>query len=214
MLVGKTFESEEKIMTLADIIALIVAVAILVAGALIGFGRVLKASTKGILGIIISIVICYFFGGLIYRWGAIETLLQNFASLWTGSSNAFLSFLEKIRLEMIVYYIVLFIVVQIIRIVIVAIIKRVSESNNIVIKIFDRTLGAILFLAEIFALLLLVFQTVYWIGGSAAESFANGLGDGLLGWLFEHNPLNAFVDDVSDAEIAEEAVAAVVAAFA
>ncbi len=72
----------------------------------------------------------------------------------------------KIRLDVVIYYIILFVVVQLLRIIIVMIIKHVTQSKNVIIRIINRTLGAVLFLA---------LKIIGWVGGDTAMNLYDSL---------------------------------------
>lgn len=177
-------------MITADWIALAVLLGVALLGALIGFGRGLKFFTSGIFGIVFSVFLCYILGGLIYGIPFVQDLLNKFASLWAN-----VHFLTVIHLEIIVYYILLFVVFQILRIIIVKILKGVFESKFILIKIINKVLGAVLLAGILVLLTLLVFQLISWVGGDTAVQFDLMLSEsGFLGGLYRNNPLWALVN--------------------
>ena len=177
-------------MITADWIALAVIAGVAVIGALIGFGKGLKFFTSGIFGIVFSVFLCYILGGLIYGIPFVQDLLNKFASLWEN-----VHFLTVIHLEIIVYYILLFIVFQILRIIIVKILKGVFEAKFIVIRIINKVLGAVLLVGILVLLTLLVFQLVSWVGGDTAIQLDEMLSEsGFLGGLYRNNPLWALVN--------------------
>ena len=175
------------------ILALILLFCIL--GMLFGFGKGLKFFTRGIIGFIISIFICYALGGIIYNIGFVARALDSFRNSLAGKGNSFCKFLLKIQIDIIVYYVALFIVVTILRIIIVHIIKRFFEIQNVVLIIINKFFGVILFVAAFFVLLLLVFFVIGLIGGTTELNFYSKLTDSNLGldWLYEYNPFMKIV---------------------
>jgi len=154
-------------------------------GAFLGFGKVLKIFTSGIFGIIISVVICYLFGGIILSWPFVQDLLAKLASFWED-----VEFLNAIHLEIIISYIVLFLLVTIVRIIIVKILKGVFEIKFIVFKILNKFFGMVAFAGLMLLLMLFAFQIIGWIGGSTAATVENAFSGGkILIWLYENNPL-------------------------
>lgn len=178
---------------LADWIAIGAVAGLALLGMLLGFGKGLKFFTSGIFGIIISVFICYCLGGFILTIPFVGDLLAKFAALWRGKENFFFNILTKIRLEIIVYYIVLFIVVQLARIIIVRLIKRVFEIKFILIKIINKVFGAVLFVGMGILIALLVLQIIHWVGGETAVSLLQKLDGSVfkLDKLFLNNPLNS-----------------------
>lgn len=184
-------------MVTADWIAIAVAAAAIVLGALFGFGKSLKFFTSGIFGIIISVFICYTLGGLILDLKFVQELLNKFTGALTDK-NGFCDFLLKIHIDIVVYYIVLFIVVQLARILIVTILKHIAESNNIVFKIINKVAGAAFMLVIIALISLFVFQVIYWIGGSTSAGFLAKLEGSFfkLDKLYVNNPLVSLPDRI------------------
>ena len=177
-------------MIAADWAAIVAVLVVGALGAFLGFGKGLKFFTGGIFGIIISVFVCYCIGGLVLDFKFVQEILNKFTSALTDK-NGFCDFLLKIRIDLIVYYIVLFIIVQLARILIVYILKHIAESNNVVFKVVNRTLGAIFFLIVFALIALFVFQIIHWIGGSTAAGFRLKLEGSAfkLDKLFENNPL-------------------------
>ncbi len=188
-------------MIIADWAVIIGVVVCCILGAILGFGKCLKFFTKGIFGIIISVIVCYCVGGTILHIGFMQDLLAKIASGWTGKEGFFYNFLTKIRLEVVIFYILLFIVVQLARILIVSILKSVVEANNVVMKVINKFFGAVLMTAFVAMLALLVLQIIYWVGGSTAENVENALSGSLLqlNKVFTHNPIAGLVDYIKNA---------------
>ncbi len=182
-------------MIVADWIALALVLIVGVVGALVGFGKGLDILTGGIVGILISIFICYSLGGLIMDIGFVKELMNKFVAALTDK-NGFCTFLLKIHIEVVVFYIVLLVVVQIARWLLVKLVKVILEINNIVFKVFNKILGIILFLAVFMLIVLFVFQIISWIGGSTAANFLIKLDGSKFGIdkLFLNNPLMSLKD--------------------
>lgn len=182
----------------ADWIALGAIVLFALLGAIFGFGKGLKFFTSGIFGIVISVFVCYCLGGFVLELQFVQDLLAKISSGWVGKEGFFYDFLTKIHLEIIIYYIILFIVVCVLRRILVSLLKHVVEINFLPVKIINKVLGAALFVCAVTLLALVVFQIVYWVGGSTAENFRTVLADSAfkLDRLFENNPLNSIVEQV------------------
>ena len=165
-------------MIVADWVFLGIIVGGLALGALLGFGRVFKMFTTGIFGIIISIVVCFLIGAAFI--GVAEPLLNKLAGAITANDNWFCQFLGKINIQIVLYYVIMFVVVWILRFIIVKVIKAISESENKVIKILNRLFGAFLFLAILLVIGFLIIRLIGWVGGSSADSFYEYLQTGTL----------------------------------
>ena len=179
-------------MLTADYIILGLLVLFVLVGSLVGFGKGLKFFTSGIFGIIISVFVSYVIFGLVLSWDIVADLLDRFTS-WLREQGSVGTFFADIHIDMVVLAVVLFLIVQIVRMIIVKILKSIFEINNIFIKVINKIFGAVFFAAVFVVLLLFVFQIVSWIGGDTAANFAEQLKDSVfrLDDLFANNPLNA-----------------------
>lgn len=185
-------------MVTADWIALGVLVVAALIGLLLGFGKCLKFFTGGIIGFFISLVVVYFFLGVVSGWGFVRDLMSKLHEAMVNADNGFVDFLLKIGIEKIILAIAMFIIVQIARIIIVAIIKGIVETNNVVMRAINKFFGMVLMLAVGVMVTLILFQIVAWVGGSSAESLRNYLtGAFRLEWVFDHNPLNWLFKSIS-----------------
>lgn len=165
-------------------IGIIVFVALCVLlGFAMGFGKSLKFLTKGIFGIAIAIVACVMFGGTIQSIDFIQKLIIQL----NEKSDLF----RHISLGVIVYYVVLFIVFQIIRKIIVAIICHIDSAENKVMKFFSKIFGAVLFGAFSIGLILLVVAALKTFEN---YDFANEIllkvQEGALEFIYSNNPIN------------------------
>lgn len=184
-------------MIIADWVAVGAVALFILFGLLAGFGKGLKFFTGGIFGVIISVFVCYCLGGLILKLQFVQDLLDKFRDVWAGGKAA--GVLNKIHLDLIVYYIALFIVIQIIRVIVVAVLKHLLEIDMVVFKIINKILGALFFLAILIFLTLTVFQIISWVGGETARDFEKLLEGSFfkLDKLFENNPLLSLRDRIS-----------------
>ena len=115
-----------------------------------------------------------------------------------SDKNGFCDFLIDIRIDLVVYYIALFTVVSIIRIIIVLIIKNISEADNTVMKVLNKAFGVVLFAAALIILTLTTFHIIALIGGNTADNFANLLSGSAfrLDKLFENDVLENVINNL------------------
>ena len=173
-------------MNAVDSVTLIVAIILAGLGLALGFGRTLKFFTKGIFGFILSIFICASFGGMIAGIPAVAE--------WIGGLNAKLgeawSFLGTIHLATVIYYVVLFFVVQLVRILVVKLIAGLFSADVLPVRIVNRVLGAALMVAAVLLLLLLAFAIVAIFGETQGViDFVSKLDGTFLGTLYANNPI-------------------------
>ena len=176
-------------MVTADFIFIAGLVVFAILGLALGFGKQLSILTKGIFGIIISVVICYFVFGLVYNIPFVQSLLEKFKEYLISTDKPIVQFLLKIRIDIIAYAVALFLVVTILRIIIVLIIKNVMEIESTPMKIINKTLGLVLGIAVCIAIGLIVMQIMYLSGdGSVPESMQGSFFH--LDVIYQNNPLN------------------------
>lgn len=184
-------------MITADVIVLAVLAACVILGAGLGFGKVLRFITGGIIGKIISLVICYFLFGVVLHFGFVQDLLLKFTTALSDNGSWICNLLLSIRIDLIVFAIALFIVVQILRKIVVYIIANVMEINNKAVSVINRILGIALLLAFNIMLMLIAFQIIAWISGTDGAFYTNLEGSVFgLDKLFVNNPLNSVFESI------------------
>lgn len=184
-------------MITADVIVLAVLTACVILGAGLGFGKVLRFITGGIIGKIISLVICYFLFGVVLHFGFVQDLLLKFTTALSDNGSWICNLLLSIRIDLIVFAIALFIVVQILRKIVVYIIANVMEINNKAVSVINRILGIALLLAFNVMLMLIAFQIIAWISGTDGAFYTNLEGSVFgLDKLFVNNPLNSVFESI------------------
>lgn len=184
-------------MITADIIVLAVLAACIVLGAALGFGKGLRFITGGIVGKLISLVICYFLFGIVLNFGFVQDLMQKLTTALNDNGSWICNLLLSIRIDLIAFAIVLFIVVQLLRKLVVHIIANVMEINNKVISVINRLLGIVLLVAFVVMLTLIAFQVIAWISGTDGAFYSNLDGSAFgLDKLFVNNPLNSVFESI------------------
>ena len=174
-----------------DAITILVAIAFAGLGLLMGFARTLRFFTKGIFGFILSIFICATFGGMIAGIPAVARLVERINAALT---NAW-SFLGKIRLETIIYYILLFFVVQIVRIILVRFVCAVFEIDVLPMRLINKLLGMVLMVAAVFLLTLLVLAVFRMVEDTSfVQDILQKIDGTFLGKLYENNPVKFVVE--------------------
>jgi len=183
-------------MIIADMVALGGALLFAIIGLIFGFGKGLKFITGGIFGFILSIAICYVISGFVLEISFVNEFAMGINEALSADGNVFFDFLVKINAGFIVVYIIMFVAVQLVRIIIISILKSIFEINNGFMKFINKTFGIILYLAIGAALALVAFQIIAWIGGDSAESFRALLEGSVLklDWIYDNNPLKAIME--------------------
>lgn len=178
-------------MQVIDWIAIGVVLVSVLFGLLFGFGKLLKFFTGGIIGVLISIVVTYFCFGVVSSWVFVRDVMAKLLEAMQNANNSFVNFLIKIGIEKIILAVAIFIVVQILRIIIVKIIKSIVEIDNPVAKTINRLFGLVLMLAVACMVWLLVFHVIQLVGGETALSVRSNIEGSVfkLDWVFDNNPL-------------------------
>ena len=162
-----------------DSVTLIVGLLIAALGFAVGFGRALRFFTKGIFGIVISVFVCATFGGMI---AGIPAVGNRIADLDKSLGN--------IHLGTIVYYVVLFFAVQIVRIIVVKLIGGIFSADNVVMRVINRFLGMAFTVAAVLLLVLLIFGIFrIFEDTSFVSGIVKDLEGSFLGSLYANNPV-------------------------
>lgn len=176
------------------IVGLVVSILV---GYLLGFGKTLKFCTGGIIKHIIAIWFCITFGGMIASIPAISDIIAR-GNEYFGQYAAILA---RINVASIIFYIILFVVVELVRLILVVLVRKVFEPKDKktviggVRNIINRALGAILFgafwmvlvwaILAALALLTDVEAINTWLTEIAGDKAAR-----LIYALYEHNPID------------------------
>lgn len=184
-------------MITADVIVLVALLICIVLGSFMGFGKGLRLFTGGVFGRIISVVICYFLFGIVLSWDFVQDLLLRFTTMLSEQDTWICNLLLKIRIDMIVFALALFIVVQILRHLVVHIIAGVMEVDNKVMRVFNKILGVVLFLAFAVVFMLVIFQIIAWVSGTDGGFYQSLQGSAFgLDKIFTDNPLNSVFESI------------------
>ena len=173
-------------MNIIDIVTIAVLVGMGILGLICGFGKSLKRFTGGIVGIIISVFVCTAIGGMVLSIGPVAEIVSNL----NANLAAKAAFLDKIHAGLIIYYIVLFLVVQILRIIVVKVICKIFEADNKPMKVINRILGLIFVPAVTLLFVLLLFAVFKAVEDTAfIQSILEKLEGTILLKLYEANPI-------------------------
>lgn len=183
-------------MIVADYIILILILGMALVGVLIGFGKSLKLLTKGIVGILISIVNCYFLFGLVIHIGFVEAFMNLIIQGLRNASNWFCDFLLFIHIEMITVGVLLFILIMVVKKIIVVLISKAVESDHIILKVINKTLGAFLGVAVVVIVGLIVMQITYAIKGTEIAFLQNSFFG--LDKIYLNNPMAKIIDRLKE----------------
>lgn len=186
-------------MITADFIAIGVIILFALIGISSGFGRGLKFFTSGIFGKIISVIVCYFLFGLVLELDFVQGWLEKFVVFLAEKNNFICNVLLKLRIDLIAFAVVLFVIVQIARKILVAILCGIFESEVLLMQILNKILGLVLYLFMLCILVLIVFQVISLIGGNVAQSVANYFAGSKLSLdkLFLDNPLLSIIETIT-----------------
>lgn len=187
-----------------DYIALAVLLVCILIGATAGFGKVLKFITKGITGKIISVVVCYFIFGVVYSWEFVQNLLNKIMAYIPPESNFFFRILHSIRLEVVVLAIILFVIVQLLRVLVVNLIDKIVEIDTPVMKVINKTLGVALTISAVLMLTSIIFSFSAIFGQGTDGTIYKAIEGSFIGIdnLYKNNPVTkAIVDMINNINI-------------
>ncbi|MCR4661123.1 MAG: hypothetical protein K5765_03870 [Clostridia bacterium] len=98
----------------------------LILGFALGLGRSLSIFITGIFGVIISIILCFAFGGLIAKIPFVADKIVELNAFFMSKSE----FLGKIKLATIIYFVILFLIFQVVRFILAKIIKKALKPTK------------------------------------------------------------------------------------
>lgn len=173
-------------MNIIDIITIIVLIFSLILGLARGFGKSLKSFTKGVFGIVLSVFVCISLGGMI----ANIPFVGEFINKVNASIALKAEFLAKLKLGIWVYYLVLFFVVQILRLIVVKIVADIFDNDSQVMRFINKFLGAVFAPTAVFMFVLLVLALFKSFENlNVVQSILSELKDSYLLILYHHNPI-------------------------
>lgn len=179
-------------MHIVDIVTIVSAIVLALLGFISGFGKALKNLTKGVGGFIISIFVCAAIGGAILGTDVVGSLVGKLNDFFMSKAEI----LGKIKLAVIVYYILLFIAVQILRIIVVKCICRLlegdkkSKSENKLLKAINKILGVAFVPAVAMVFLLVALAVLKLIDDvSFVQDMLMEIDGTVLHTLYVNNPI-------------------------
>ncbi len=177
----------------ADYLAIGGACLFAVLGAALGFGRSLRVLNKGLVGRAITLVITYFLLGIIISMEQTKSAQANFVEYLQAQNNAFCNFLIKIRIEIVLTAVCVFIAVMLVQLLVVNVLAGILESQTGGIKLLNSILGVLLGVAGFIALVIIVLEVSYLVGGGAEGAMAENLKGSFFGLdkIYLDNPLSA-----------------------
>lgn len=184
-------------MTTIDFIAFGTVVAAALCGMAVGFGKGLNIFAKGVLGRVVSVIVCYFLFSLVLNIPFVQSLLTKFTDYLAAQDNFLCNLLLKIRIDLIVYAIGLFVLVEIAKAIVFKIVGGVFEIKSTPVIVVNKSLGVIFFLILIAILWLVVTQILAWTTGVDGSVYQFMQGSAFkLDVLFANNPLNVFFEKI------------------
>ena len=179
-------------MILYDYAAICVLAVFAGVGALIGFGRQLKILSKGIIGIATAAAVCYCLSGMIFGIPWVQAFMEKISVSIGATDNAFAKFLLTIRIEKIIVIAITFFAALLIIKVISRTVAKIAEADNVVIRVTDKTLGALWGGFVALLLSLVALSVLYIVKGEEISSVFEGSFFG-IDRLFTDNPIRAFI---------------------
>ena len=186
-------------MNVADLIALGVIIVVALLGAGLGFGRFLGVLTHGIVGKIVSVIVCYFIFGIVLDWEITKNLIAKFIEFMQSQDNFFCNILLKLRIDLVAFAIALFFVVQLLKKFLAFLIRALFEIDLFVIRLINKVLGVILAVLVLIMATLIIFQIMSLGGTETVGKITSWLSGSLFGLdkLFLENPLLSIFESFS-----------------
>ncbi|MBO7345162.1 MAG: hypothetical protein J6U92_04410 [Clostridia bacterium] len=186
-------------MNVADLIAIGTILIVALIGAGLGFGRFLSFLSRGIVGKVLSIVVCYFIFGIVLDWPIVKNLLTAFVEFMQSKDNFFCNILLNIRIDLIAFAVVLFFAVQLLKKIFTALVRWLFEIDFFAIRIVNKIFGVILAVLTLIIATLLIFQLLSFSGAGTIEKITSCLSGSAFGLdkLFIENPLLSIIESIN-----------------
>ena len=168
-----------------------------VAGLHFGFGKVLEAVAKGIVGKIVSAFITYAIFGLVLELAFVKELMASFVT-FLSEKGAIGKILLMTRIELVAVAVALYFIVRLALKLMVKLVSAIMSADNALMSFINKTLGVVLSLAFTTIIVLLVFQVLFWVSGQDGGAY-QALSQTFLKLdrLYLNNPLNAIIDSIA-----------------
>ena len=103
--------------------------------------------------------------------------------------------MQTIHLESVLFYVILFFVVQIVRIILVRFVCAVFEIDVLPMRLINKVLGMVLMVAAVFLLTLLVLAVFRMVEDTSfVQDILQKIDGTFLGKLYENNPVKFVVE--------------------
>ena len=99
----------------------------------------------------------------------------------TANENWFCQLLGKLNVQNVLYYVIIFVIVWVLRFIVVKVISSASKSENKAVKAVNRLAGSIFLLGILLALGFSILYVIGWVGGQTSVDFYDYLNTGKLG---------------------------------
>lgn len=173
-------------MNLINAISLGLLIITALAGYGMGFGKSLKVITNGPVGFAISIFVCIAFGGTLIN----SPIIIEFVDIINDKATEAWQFFQYLYIGKVVFYVVLFFVVQIARKIVISIISKIHDSQNSVVVFINRFFGAVLCVSFMAGMVLLAFAGIrFFEETSLAQTVLDKISDSYLIVIYTNNPI-------------------------
>ncbi|MCL1945060.1 MAG: hypothetical protein FWF56_04570 [Firmicutes bacterium] len=171
---------------IVSIYAIILLAMVFVFGYYMGMGKVLQVYKSGIFGIAINICLAIMFGGLIRGIPQVQDLLNN---IQVELGNRF-EILRNIPLETIIFYVLFFLALTIIKIFLINFFKIHDNSKVFVLRFVSRLCGAFANVLFFVGLALIFFALLHYFKDTIVyDTIVQGIKESWVEWLFVNNPI-------------------------
>lgn len=176
-------------MKVIDFIVIGLIIISIILGIVFGISKRLKKSF-GVLSWILSLITALTILSFVLSFAGIKDLLTNITSTMLEKDNWFLTFLVRIRIEIIVLLFIIFVIIILIKFVLCKSIANILECDNKISKIFNKSLGVIYMLVVVSVMFLIVLEIIYLSNGLDGWAFNSFKGSILkIDYLYENNPI-------------------------
>lgn len=158
-----------------------------------GFGKVLIFASKGVVGKIVSIIICYSIFGFVLNFSFVQRWLNQFVNYLKTDPNFLKNLLLWSRIELIAFAVGLYFLIRLLLGILVHFVDDAMNSDEKWMFFANKFLGVVFSVAVVVIFMLIFLQLFYWFSGPSGAIAASLRDTLLLDALYLENPLHAII---------------------
>ncbi|MBR6071808.1 MAG: hypothetical protein IKP77_03125 [Acholeplasmatales bacterium] len=177
-------------MKMIDYIVIGIALLSIIIGIVFGASKRIRKSPSGIISFILTLITAFTVLTLVLNIPNVKEWLNSLTYKMLEADNWFLTFLVKIRIEIIILGIIITALIMLIKFKVCDLIADYLEMDNKLSSALNKTLGVVLSLVTSLVIFLVTLEIIYLINGNSGWGYETVNGSLLrIDYLYENNPI-------------------------